>query len=255
MISHQMMVAIFGAAAVLIVASLAAVAFRILEGIDRHNPQALAAALRDALSLKYLGNGGFGCAFGRRAPFASPPLVSPLHVLRICAVLLSHCCSGVLSLRFRLASALRAISVCPVMLGTLGGIGLLIGPAGLYWLFRRRDPAVKYAGQNALDTAFLALLFFTSLTGLLLLALRESPADEPASRHPSRHGAGSLPDHALREIRARLVSPGGAGPLCARDHRASVERRAPLSGEQQRSPSAPSRPPATAKLRAWLDCL
>src|SRR5207253_11415040 len=58
----------------------------------------------------------------------------------------------------------------PVLLGTLGGIGLLIGPAGLSAIDRQK---------SALDVVFLALLFLTSLTGLLLLALRESPAMGP----------------------------------------------------------------------------
>ena len=64
----------------------------------------------------------------------------------------------------------------PVVLGTLGGIGLLIGPVGLYWLKRRRDPAIVDAKQDGMDISLLALLFLTSLTGLLLLILRETPA-------------------------------------------------------------------------------
>jgi len=64
----------------------------------------------------------------------------------------------------------------PVVLGTLGGIGLLIGPAGLYWLKRRRDPAIVDAKQDGMDISLLSLLFLTSLTGLLLLILRETPA-------------------------------------------------------------------------------
>jgi citrate/tricarballylate utilization protein len=62
------------------------------------------------------------------------------------------------------------------VLGTLGGIGLLIGPAGLYALKRRRDPAIVDGKQDPMDVSFLALLFFTSLTGLLLLVLRQSAA-------------------------------------------------------------------------------
>jgi citrate/tricarballylate utilization protein len=50
---------------------------------------------------------------------------------------------------------------------------LLIGPAGQYSLLRRRDPALKNAKQSSMDTAFIALLFFVSITGLLLLAFRE----------------------------------------------------------------------------------
>jgi citrate/tricarballylate utilization protein len=66
-----------------------------------------------------------------------------------------------------------AYSSLPVMLGAIGGIGLLVGPAGLFIVDRYRDPALKHRAQAALDGAFLAMLFFTSLTGLLLLVLRE----------------------------------------------------------------------------------
>lgn len=62
----------------------------------------------------------------------------------------------------------------PVLLGALGGIGLLIGPAGLWWLKQRQDAVTANPEQAAMDVAFIALLILTSLTGLALLALRES---------------------------------------------------------------------------------
>ena len=61
----------------------------------------------------------------------------------------------------------------PVLLGMAGGAGLLIGPAGLLMLRGRRDPALGDPDQRGLDESFIALLFVTSLTGFLLLALRE----------------------------------------------------------------------------------
>jgi len=64
----------------------------------------------------------------------------------------------------------------PVVLGTAGGIGLLIGPTGLYALKRRRDAAIIDVKQDGTDIGFLALLFLTSLTGLLLMVLRETSA-------------------------------------------------------------------------------
>jgi citrate/tricarballylate utilization protein len=64
----------------------------------------------------------------------------------------------------------------PVVLGTLGGIGLLIGPAGLLWLHVRRDPAHREASQHAMDRGFIALLLLSSATGLALLAWRDSGA-------------------------------------------------------------------------------
>jgi len=63
-----------------------------------------------------------------------------------------------------------------VALGTLGGIGLLIGPAGFFWLKQRQDAATRAGEQNRLDIALMALLFLTSATGLALLAFRETAA-------------------------------------------------------------------------------
>ena len=64
----------------------------------------------------------------------------------------------------------------PVLLGTVGGIGLLAGPAGLLWLNLRRDPTHREDSQNAMDRGFIALLFLASATGLALLAWRDSGA-------------------------------------------------------------------------------
>jgi citrate/tricarballylate utilization protein len=64
----------------------------------------------------------------------------------------------------------------PVILGTLGGIGLLVGPAGLHVLKRRRDPHLTHPDEASLDDQFIDMLFMVSSTGLLLLALRTTPA-------------------------------------------------------------------------------
>ena len=64
----------------------------------------------------------------------------------------------------------------PVLLGTVGGVGLLIGPAGLVWVKLQADSRPMLRRQYGMDYAFLASLFLISLTGLLLLALRESAA-------------------------------------------------------------------------------
>ena len=62
----------------------------------------------------------------------------------------------------------------PVILGTIGGLGLLVGPAGLLWLRLGRDPDLGDPAQTGMDVGFLLLLFATGLTGLLLLAFRET---------------------------------------------------------------------------------
>ena len=64
----------------------------------------------------------------------------------------------------------------PVVLGTIGGIGLLIGPVGLLRAKWKRDPDMLDTQRFGMDVAFLAMLFMTSLTGLALLFLRDTPA-------------------------------------------------------------------------------
>jgi len=69
-----------------------------------------------------------------------------------------------------------ALTSLPVLLGTVGGIGLLIGPAGLLWLNLHRHPLHGDAAQKPMDRGFIALLFLISLTGLALLVWRDTGA-------------------------------------------------------------------------------
>jgi citrate/tricarballylate utilization protein len=69
-----------------------------------------------------------------------------------------------------------AITSLPVLLGTVGGLGLLIGTAGLLRLNLRRDPDRTDTKQRPMDRGFICLLFMISLTGLVLLVWRETVA-------------------------------------------------------------------------------
>ncbi|MEM7745865.1 MAG: tricarballylate utilization 4Fe-4S protein TcuB [Pseudomonadota bacterium] len=64
----------------------------------------------------------------------------------------------------------------PVVLGTIGGIGLLVGPAALLWIKLRTDPAPEGTRRWGMDTGFIGLLFFVSLTGIALLLFRHTSA-------------------------------------------------------------------------------
>lgn len=64
----------------------------------------------------------------------------------------------------------------PKVLGAVGGVSLLLGTAALFWLNLRRDPQHGDAAQKPMDLGFIALLFFTSLSGLALWLARATPA-------------------------------------------------------------------------------
>lgn len=64
----------------------------------------------------------------------------------------------------------------PVLLGVVGGLGLIVGPAGLLWLNLRRHPMQGDPEQHGMDRGFIALLLLTSLTGFAVLVLRETSA-------------------------------------------------------------------------------
>lgn len=56
----------------------------------------------------------------------------------------------------------------PKALGAIGGVSLLLGTAGLFKLHVQRHPLHGDAAQKPMDLGFIALLFFTSLSGLAL---------------------------------------------------------------------------------------
>ena len=172
-IPHSTMVAIFGLAAAFVLTMLIAGVMRFWRksGVPSSGIRPIVGALRDAITLHYLAGGTRDSNtrrwfhhftfYGFLLCFASTTAAAVDHYL------------------LGLKAPYPLLSV-PVILGTLGGIGLLIGPAGLYIVKRRRDLIISNSPisdprQNGADVSFLALLFTTSLTGLLLLALRDTP--------------------------------------------------------------------------------
>ena len=139
------------------------------------NLRALAVASWDALRLRYLEGGGHGCNYpDERFSYAR----KWLHQLTFFGFVLDFAATTVAALYhhyWRWEAPYPYVSL-PVVLGTLGGVGMLVGTAGLLWLKRDSDPEPIDHSTLGIDVSFLVLLFLTSLTGLLLLALRETAA-------------------------------------------------------------------------------
>ena len=132
-------------------------------------------ALHDAATLKYLGGGGHGCndvseAFstGRRH----------LHHAMAYGFLLCFASTSVATVYdhgFGWAAPYAFWSV-PVLLGTAGGIGLMVGTAGLLGMKLRADQEPRARELLGAEAGLLVLLFLLGFTGLLLLAVRATGA-------------------------------------------------------------------------------
>jgi citrate/tricarballylate utilization protein len=141
-------------------------------------PASLWQAIKDAGRLRYLDGGGVGCVNEDERPTDRRKVY---HHLTFYGFLLCFAATAVATLYHYLLTreAPYAWWDLPVVLGTLGGIGLLIGPAGLLAEKFRRDSALVDEKRTGMDVAFIAMLFLTSLTGLALLLLRDTTAMGP----------------------------------------------------------------------------
>jgi citrate/tricarballylate utilization protein len=137
--------------------------------------RAVLAALHDVATLKNLGGGGGGCndnseRFSMRR--------RRLHHAMMYGFLLCFAatCTGFVYDSFLGWAAPYPFFSVPVLLGTLGGIGLLAGTGGLFAMKLVDDPGPAPRELLGADVALLGLLFFAALTGLALLALRGTGA-------------------------------------------------------------------------------
>jgi citrate/tricarballylate utilization protein len=139
------------------------------------NPVSFGAATWDAAGLRYLDGGGDGCTY----PDAKPSFARRnFHHLTFYGFMLCFAATSVATIYHYVFSwkAPYPFFSLPVILGTVGGVGLLAGPAGLLWLRSRRDPELGDRSQDGMDAGFIALLLLVSATGLLLLSFRETRA-------------------------------------------------------------------------------
>jgi citrate/tricarballylate utilization protein len=139
------------------------------------DPAALWRATKDAFGLAYMKGGGAGCNYPGES-FSRARMW--YHHLTFYGFLLDLAATTIAAFyhHFLDWQAPYPYSSAPVVLGTVGGIGLLIGPVGLLYLKWKSDRVPADSTMLSMDVAFLVLLFLTSFTGLVLLAFRETSA-------------------------------------------------------------------------------
>jgi citrate/tricarballylate utilization protein len=128
-------------------------------------------ALHDIATLRNLGGGGYGCndnserfSMTRRRLHHAMAYGFLLCFAATCVGFIYHACFG-------WAAPYSFLSL-PVLLGTLGGIGLLVGTIGLFAMKLVADPGPSAPELLGADVALLLLLALAAATGLLLLLLR-----------------------------------------------------------------------------------
>jgi len=181
-IPHDVLVTSFGGVGLFVLVALAIGVRRCWRDLTaaathEHPPSAtrgVGSMLRDVLTLRHLHVRGVDCvtALETRTPWRRWFHHATFYGFAACfaatAVAALYHWSG--------SPAPYALTSLPVVLGTLGGFGLVVGPTGLLLQRRHRDDALTDATQAELDRSFLVLLLLTSVTGLLLLAFRQHAA-------------------------------------------------------------------------------
>jgi citrate/tricarballylate utilization protein len=175
---HNIMALIFGVTFVYAIVALIAGAIAFWRDIGEPvaalgAPQPLWQATKDAAHLKYLDGGKGGCTSGEDEPKDRRKL---FHHLTFYGFALCFAATVVATGYHYLLGreAPYAWYDLPVVLGTLGGLGLVIGPIGLFVAKTERDPALLDPDSTGMDVAFIFMLFATGATGLALLLLRET---------------------------------------------------------------------------------
>jgi citrate/tricarballylate utilization protein len=175
---HGVMAGLFGVVFLFVLASLAMSFARFWSDTGERvaefvAPPALSSATWDAAGLRYLDGGGDGCTYPDEKPsFAR----RRFHHFTFYGFMLCFAATAVGTI-YHYVFGIHApypFWSLPVILGSLGGLGLIVGPVGLLWLRHVRDPDLGDRTQTGMDVAFIALLLLTSVTGLALLALRET---------------------------------------------------------------------------------
>jgi citrate/tricarballylate utilization protein len=180
---HKAMAALFGAAFIYAIVALIMGVRAFWRDIGepvgmRTDASSLWQAIRDAGELRYLDGGGVGCFNEDDRPTDRRKI---FHHLTFYGFLLCFAatCVGTLYHYLLVREAPYPWWDLPVVLGTLGGIGLVIGPAGLLVAKSTRDPVLADQAHTGMDVAFILMLLLTSVTGLALLLLRDTAAMGP----------------------------------------------------------------------------
>ncbi len=138
-------------------------------------PFHLVVAMRDVLTLRYLGGAGDGCNDVDDGFTHQRRWFHQAVFYGFASCLVSTTAAAVYDHLLHLPAPYAFFSL-PVLTGTIGGLAILAGTAGFFRLKLVRDPRPTVHALLGMDVVFSAQLFLVSLSGLLLLFLRGTAA-------------------------------------------------------------------------------
>lgn len=144
--------------------------------VARPNPRrSLRRTMADILTLRHLDGGGAGCSDRDASPTPGRRLFHLILSYGFALCLASTIVAAFYHHLFGRAAPYPLLSA-PVLLGSIGGLGMVIGVIGLWRIKWGADPAPSAPETLAAGHVLLGQLFTVAASGLLLLALRETPA-------------------------------------------------------------------------------
>ena len=177
---HNLMVIIFGSVSVYVLLAIGMSIRKFWRDIDKNNKQIIKSdnlwrSIKDASTLRYLDGGGSGCYSGDNTNNDNRRLY---HHFTFYGFILCFISTSVATFYHYFLNIVAPYEWydLPVLIGTIGGIGLIVGPIGLLKSKLNRDLETQDKTRFGMDLAFLVMLFLTSFTGLILMFLRSSPA-------------------------------------------------------------------------------
>ena len=132
-------------------------------------------AVWDVLQLKYLDGGGHGCNYPDDRFSTIRRTMHHLVFYGFMACLAATTVAAIYDHLFHWPAPYAYLSL-PVVLGTIGGILIVVGTIGMLYLKSQMDRRPASSDSMAMDLGFIILLLLTSLSGLILLAFRETSA-------------------------------------------------------------------------------
>jgi citrate/tricarballylate utilization protein len=152
--------------------------WRDIAGGSRVEAEPARRALSDVLTLRYLGGGHDGADGCNDADERFSQTRRRFHQVLFYGFLLCFASTSAAAFDEHVLGLIAPYPLLslPVLLGTIGGLGMIVGPAGLIAVKVITDPAPVAKSLLGADYALLGLLLAIATDGLLLLALRDGRA-------------------------------------------------------------------------------